>query len=754
MTRNWLDVEIKNVYFVCLFLFFILISKPVQGLHIIGGDVRYECVGIDSITNQVTFRFIFNMYRDSRSGGAQFDQFPSFGIYRKMANGSWAFVDFVRANVTDVRDVPLNNDDPCILVPPNLGVQRGTYTFTAQLNIIDSDYMVAYQRCCRNPTIANLLNPDQAGAAFTIEITPEAQRSCNNSPVFNNFPPVILCANLPLSFDHSANDIDGDQIVYEFCAPLTSGGQSGGNGCNSVIPAPINCLPPFREVNFLLPGFSFAVPMSGNPIVSINATTGLISGTPTLIGQFVVGVCIKEFRDGKLLSSTRRDFQFNVQVCEELVKPLIESSFADGTSFTINSCDSRKILFNNRSTDVNYISTYDWEFNLGDKKVFFNTRDVEFTFPERGTYTGKMILNKEEGCKDSADITVNIFPEIRADFEFEYDTCTATPVNFFDKTEADAGSISSWSWIFDNGVSIDKNPSHLFSEVGEKVVILISKDINGCLDTINKQINWLPVPALILVEPDILEACQPATIKFENLSKPIDENYFLNWEFSNGQTSNDISPQIVFTESGVYSAKLEIVSPIGCKTNKYFDNIIVVFPKPIAGFDYTPKELDNFNNEIETQNFSIGGSSWFWEVNNKDRAFIFEPSFVLSDTGLVNIVQIVVSDKGCLDTAFATADVIPRVKVFMPNAFTPNNDGLNDFFKPEGYFIGMKKFEINVWNRWGEMIWQSEDPEQGWDGYLDSDSFQVPNGQYFFKLNYTEPRGKSISDSGNFYLLR
>jgi hypothetical protein len=79
-----------------------------------------------------------------------------------------------------------------------------------------------------------------------------------------------------------------------------------------------------------------------------------------------------------------------------LVKPLIESSFADGTSFTINSCDSRKILFNNRSTDVNYISTYDWEFNLGDKKVFFNTRDVEFTFPERGTYMGKMILNKDE----------------------------------------------------------------------------------------------------------------------------------------------------------------------------------------------------------------------------------------------------------------------------------------------------------------------------------------------------------------------
>ena len=142
------------------------------------------------------------------------------------------------------------------------------------------------------------------------ELTPTAQTLCNNSPVFNDFPPIAICANSPLVFNHAATDAENDQIVYEFCAPFQGGGNGGGggggNGCNSVTPNPA-CPPPYKEVVYNAPLYNKLVPLGGNPILAIDPKTGVITGTPNIIGQYVVGVCASEYRNGVLLSVTRRE---------------------------------------------------------------------------------------------------------------------------------------------------------------------------------------------------------------------------------------------------------------------------------------------------------------------------------------------------------------------------------------------------------------------------------------------------------------
>ena len=133
-----------------------------------------------------------------------------------------------------------------------------------------------------------------------------ATAPCNSSPEFDNFPPIVICAGQPLEFDHGATDPDGDQLVYEFCSPLLGGGPLLGAGeyetCGGANPNPA-CPPPYFPVNFIVPAYDPLAPMGGDPVVSIDPNTGLITGTPTIQGQFVVGVCVKEFRNGELLST-------------------------------------------------------------------------------------------------------------------------------------------------------------------------------------------------------------------------------------------------------------------------------------------------------------------------------------------------------------------------------------------------------------------------------------------------------------------
>lgn len=118
-------------------------------------------------------------------------------------------------------------------------------------------------------------------------------------------------------------------------------------------------------------------------------------------------------------------------------------------------------------------------------------------------------------------------------------------------------------------------------------------------------------------------------------------------------------------------------------------------------------------------------------------------------------VQLVVRDKaGCSDTLVQYIDILPLNVVHWPNAFTPNGDGLNEFFLPKGYFIGFRKFQFQIFNRWGQLIFESDDPNKGWDGrYPDSGQF-APAGSYAYRANLIDPRGKSFDFQGVVILIK
>ncbi|MBR9920198.1 MAG: PKD domain-containing protein [Bacteroidetes bacterium] len=728
-------------YFIPVLLFCFLMPSGLFAKHIIGGGWTYECLG------NGTYEFKLTMYRDCNDPtGAGFDFQAPVSIYRGAAGDPEATI-LVPFNF-DVENVQPDIDNPCVILPPNLCVEVGTYTFTYTFDIWPANeaYTISYQRCCRNNTISNVVNPGDIGATFTIEITPASQDVCNNSPVFETFPPTVICVNEPLEYDHSATDVEGDQLIYELCSGFEGGGNTGapGNACDGVAPNPA-CPPPYDPIQYL-PPYSPLNPLGGNPAMTIDANTGLLTGTPDIQGQFVVGVCVYEYRNGELLTVLRREFQFNVAYCEPLVAVDLPADINLGDIEIFEFCPYEEVMLENNSILDPDADFFSWEFDIGDTTYVYDEFEPVISLPGPGTYTGEFTIVQPTGCADSSMVWIRVHPETTADFEFEYDTCIAGPVFFSDESLTDSEGLVAWDWDFgDSESSESAYPLHFFEEPGLYDVQLVVTDTNYCQAGVEIPVNYFPVPGLILVSPNDTSSCPPANITFENLSSPIDDSYEVSWDFGDGGTGTDISPEYEYKEPGTYSVNLNIISPIGCETDTTFENLIYISERPEADFNFSPESFSQLSPDINLQDQSTPDVVfWDWFIDSVRIGNKANFNYVLQDTGWQEIKLIVNNEVGCLDTITKRIDVVPEIRYFLPTAFSPNYDDTNDFFGPAGVYLGITNYRMEIWNRWGEKVFQTNDINEHWDGRKAGSNRIAPSGVYTCIVQFTGPRGEAF----------
>jgi Secretion system C-terminal sorting domain len=281
-------------------LFFAAFISELKATHIVGGEMSYTFV-----TRQDTNRYTFKMkvYRDIQGlAGAPLDPWATILVSQQ------GVAIAGRTGSANVQNITLLELPPIrwLMVPTNFGVEVGSYEWTMNLPISNLSYTISYQRCCRNLTVQNIVNPGDVGATYSVEITPEAQRLGNNSPIFGKFPPLFICVQEPINVLQNATDIDGDRLVYRLCSAL--------DGSNKVNPTQ-SFPPPFLPIPYA-PTYSATRPMTGVPPLSIDSLTGRIIGRPDIIGQFIVTICVEEYRNNVLLGKIYRDFQFNVVPCQ------------------------------------------------------------------------------------------------------------------------------------------------------------------------------------------------------------------------------------------------------------------------------------------------------------------------------------------------------------------------------------------------------------------------------------------------------
>jgi len=282
--------------FIILF-FLIPFLSELNATHIVGGSISYECLD----TNQ--YLITVEIYRDCFAGQAAFDEPLPMVIYSGM-DGTTKYGPTQMVALDSVENVS-QDTDICPAPQSNICVERGIYEQVFTLPFSVHGYHISYQRCCRNNSVSNLIDVAATGATYTMYISAEAQQTCNNSPTFDDFPPIIVCANEDVGFDHSATDAENDKLVYSFCAPLSGASQAN--------PLPDSSPPPYTPVNFLSP-YTPEQPLGD--MMTIDTLTGIISGTPNSLGQFVASVCVEEYRQIDnllvLLSTVQREFEVNV----------------------------------------------------------------------------------------------------------------------------------------------------------------------------------------------------------------------------------------------------------------------------------------------------------------------------------------------------------------------------------------------------------------------------------------------------------
>ena len=361
-------------------LFLILLPFLANATHIVGGELNYKWLGGDKYAISMT------VYRDCYNGIPPFDQPAALGIF-DMNN---ALLDTLMMRFTHKDTLPNTINNACFVPPRNVCYERTTYFDTVLLPARPGGYQLVYQRCCRNQTILNIIGPTNVGATYYAHVPDRALYAIDSNPVFKNWPPPFLCANVPFVFDHSAQDIDGDSLVYELFQPYD------GASYSNPMPQPPNN-PPYVNVVWQ-PPFNTANMLSGVPL-TIDPHTGRLTATPASIGQFVVGMKVKEYRNGVYFGETRRDYQFNVVPCPTFVVAALQAPQVV--------CGSSTVSFQNNS---NGASSYFW--NFGDPNTAADTSHQiipSYTYPDTGYYTTTLVAYApKSNCNDTSRYTIHI----------------------------------------------------------------------------------------------------------------------------------------------------------------------------------------------------------------------------------------------------------------------------------------------------------------------------------------------------------
>ena len=449
-----------------IFLFFSAIT-PLLATHIVGGEITYRCVGNNF------YEITLTVYRDCYNGVPNFDNNAIIGIYENVDDSILVKILSLPYNINTNDTLPILLNDPCLTVPPDVCVHKATYRTTTLLTFNPNGYILAYQRCCRNKLIRNLPDPLNTGITFTTVISPESQMACNAGATFDNWPPVAICVHHPIDFDHSASDANGDSLAYRLCTPF--------NGPDSLRSAPNPPFAPvYQELLWLDPPYNLSNILGGDPL-TVDPYTGFITGVPNMIGNFVVGVCVDEFRNGALLSTTRRDFQYNVADCGE----------PNATFFLPEIlCDTLSVLFVNKSTNTNIFRWYfDWENDPSQTSSNFSPTH---TYPDTGLYTVALIAAPGFPCADTFFQQIHLLETIGSL------SVSANPEEIMggdsSQLNADFPEAISYSWMPSDSLSNPNIANPLASPIVTTTYTVTALLPNGCKRSGEVTIRVIPPP--------------------------------------------------------------------------------------------------------------------------------------------------------------------------------------------------------------------------------------------------------------------
>ena len=355
------------------------------------------------------------------------------------------------------------------------------------------------------------------------------------------------------------------------------------------------------------------------------------------------------------------------------------------------------------------------------------------------TYT--VYAENEFGCiSPNATIDVSMYPPLSGSIS-DWDTiCPGYPT---DISAMVAGGIGQpYTFLWSTSETQIGPPSHTIN-VNPPVTTNYTVTItDGCettplVLTTNVRLAPLPVPSIEVLNP---VQCEPAEFLIVNTTDP-NLSQFTYWLVNDYQQF--LNQDTILTDplmAGSYDVQLIVTSYEGCVDSLTFDDLLMVDPKPVADFRYTPNPVLMFNTEVLFTNYSFNGYSYQWYFEDgfpsQSTQTNVQVQFPDGVTGEYDVMLITTSELNCADTMEHTLVVFPEVLIYVPNSFTPDDDEYNQNWRVYIEGIDMYDFELLIYNRWGELIWESHDVEVGWDGTYNG--MNVETGTYTWVIRASE----------------
>lgn len=655
-----------------LTLFFLIsLAYPARSTHLVGGSVTYKYMGKIGLYHK--YRLTFRLYRDCYNSNTPFDPNLQVGIYPDNGSKKLQRVKLISKDYEKPVKPPAGGSK-CAF-QPNVCIREGYYQDTVLLRGSNVGYHLVYIRCCRN-NLTNISNND--GQTYHTYIPPTQYK--NSSPYFTGVPAPYICANDSVNILYSTKDPDGDSLVYKFVHPYT--------GADTVNPRPY----PYQYMNYPVPkatyysGYNKNNPFGNGGISRINSQTGLATLKAPQSGKYAIAVDVLEYRNGKLISKTRRDIQIISINCPNNPSPKLVSTGNNSvnTKFTVSAGDTLTFPMEYEDKDSMYLT------RSGD--IFSGSASIRPPYARLKSAEGKGKVKAKfywpTGChharKQPYIVTVKV-DDNGCPPKTTYTTFIIN-VESFDGpgnlTGPDTGCLNRPAVFRINRKSTNstvnwfvKNGSYSSDSTKEKILVnwnsgskgevkVIETSPYGCPgDTLKQSISIFP-PPVVDPGPDTT-ICGGDTIQLGPSSILKDAEYI--WPDSTHLSQGNVpNPVFTFQQFGTSPTLVEVPLKVNQNTCISIDTVkIAVDPKPyepaISGekkpcykgtFTYRPDPPDT---AAKYQWSVLGGSPLNPSVHDT-----FRVKWQKADTAAINLVKI--NNYGCVsDTHFSPVKVsIPR----------------------------------------------------------------------------------------------
>ncbi len=393
--------------------------------------------------------------------------------------------------------------------------------------------------------------------------------------------------------------------------------------------------------------------------------------------------------------------------------------------------------------------TYSWSATPAD--VSLATTDQNPTVSPIIPTTYILTLTDANGCSLVADaVSVPVNPSLAVTLSYNGPTGVCPGFSTSINCVASGGN-GTYSWTI-NSISGNYTSPYTATPASTGYYIFTANDNCGtpvATDSILVTVYPLPV---VDFSSDTLSGCEPFYVHFTDNTVPVPAYYL--WSFGDNGSSTYSSPTNIYYQAGIYDVQLIATTSDGCVDSLSINDMIEVYPLPTADFTASPEIENVLEAWIYFNDHSLGAHSWHWDFGDDSTSTLINPQHFYTDTGRYRIWLTVISQEGCIDSIQREVRITPDFMIYIPNAFTPDENGLNDGFHVHGEGIQEEGFEFRVFTRWGEQVFSTFDVNGTWYADHNGNGKPVEPGIYVYTVLLKNIHNKVLSYKGQVVVLR